>query len=190
MKEIESKYRLCSRMDFLKLLDFLALAKDFQTLENFYLDTKDRDLASQKKMLRLRKGADWKLTLKGPGIRTNGVLEREELEFSVDSIQAKQVLNNGKCAEILEKIGLDKDLLLEITAHSAVKRHLLRHNNMEIAVDHVMLDDGYEYFEVEVEGKSAKTVQQRMADLIEASKVCANPSIKSKHAFALQHTKS
>jgi len=190
MKEIESKYRLCSRMDFLEILGFLDLEENYVQLENFYIDTKDRMLALQKNMLRLRKGIDWKITMKGPSsIHNNSVFEREETEFTVDTIQAENAITNGKWDEIQEKLGLDENLALTVIAHSTVERHTLEQNNMGIAVDRVMLDDGHEYFEIEVEGQSKKAVQQKMIELLASSGVCANPSVKSKYEFALQHTK-
>ena len=189
MKEIESKYRLCSIRDFLALLNYLNLEDAQQRLENFYLDTEDEIMKSKMTMLRLRRGGDWKITLKGPDTPVDGVFEREETEFRIEPEQAERILNRGEAGELPDKLGIDSTKRLIVVAHSVVERHIMRHKDMEIAVDRVMLDDGYEYFELEVEGPSKTAVQEKITDLIETAGICASPSIEPKYAFALQHTK-
>jgi len=189
MKEIESKYQLCSRKDFIALLNHLNLADTQQRLENFYIDTETETMKSKMTMLRLRKGTGWKITLKGPGAPVDGLFEREETEFSIKGEQAEQILKYGRSDEILGRLQMDRTTRLRVVAHSVVKRHVLRRDGMEIAVDMIILDDGYEYFELEVEGPSKTDVQDKITDLIEAAGICASPSIEPKYAFALQHTK-
>lgn len=66
-------------------LDANAQAQGGATLLNVYLDTPERDLASQRAALRLRrKGSQWLQTLKTAGHSVDGLATREEYENPVD----------------------------------------------------------------------------------------------------------
>ena len=194
MKEIESKNTLCSREDFRKLLVFLGLDGGGEEIENFYLDSPDRDLRKVQRMLRLRKTSGWKITIKGPAQRENDVFTREESEFTVDAETVRQILDNGRVLGtsgiIAERAGLSPESSLVVVAHCRVIRHVKRRDSMEIALDHVFLDDGFEYFELEVEAKSAEASRDYTKELLKNTRVCAQASMMSKYAYSLQHTKA
>ena len=186
MPEIESKYRLCSQKDFEHLIEFLGPDTRPEKLENFYFDTRDELMMRGRRMLRLRKGREWVVTLKGPARRDAAMFEREEVEFVVGPGVAQGMLQEGRADGVLRRLGLEPGPV-HMVAHSRVLRYVMRMEGVEIALDHVVLDDGYEYFELEVEGETVSTVEQQTAKLLRSSGVCAEPSVESKYGIALQH---
>ena len=189
MEEIESKNTLCSPEDFQKLLAFLGFDEDGKEIENFYLDTPNLELRKARKMLRLRRDSEWKITLKGPTQEQSGVFTRQEQEFSTSPAHAKNILKTGQSIEVTKWAGLTPEDLLIVVAHCRVIRHTKRTGSMEIALDHVFLDDGTEYFELEVEAESVEKSATYTKALLESARVCARASVMSKYGYSLQHTK-
>lgn len=188
MPEIESKYRLCFRKDFDRLIEFLGDGLQPEQLENFYFEIRDDLAAGGRRMLRLRKvhGRGWLVTLKGPTRRDEAIFEREEKELDVVSAEARAMLEEGRADAVLRRLGLDS-APVHVVAHSRVVRYVMRRQGVEIALDHVFLDDGYEYFELEVEGDTKADVLRQTTKLLKTSGICAEPSTESKYGLALRH---
>ena len=58
---------------------------------NLRFDTPAETLATQACVLRLRRDAESRLTFKGPSVKNNGIVQREEIEFSVSDFDAAQL---------------------------------------------------------------------------------------------------
>src|SRR5512143_2063060 len=67
---------------------------------NLRFDLPDGSLRAQKRVLRLRRDTESKLTYKGAGQNRSGVIDREEIEFVVDSFD--------KARKFLEALGYQK----------------------------------------------------------------------------------
>jgi len=95
-QELEVKYFITKPEAIITRLETLhAVCMQTRTHEfNLRFDTKDMQLTSEKRVLRLRQDTSARLTYKGPGKTRKGVHAREEIEFTVSDFQnAKAFLN-------------------------------------------------------------------------------------------------
>ena len=94
-REIEAKFyvRKLSRIEnrLTELNAHLIQPRVHET--NLRFDTAGRDLRSGGRVLRLRQDDQARLTYKGPSDKTEGVMNREEIEFVVEDFErAKQFI--------------------------------------------------------------------------------------------------
>jgi adenylate cyclase class 2 len=108
---------------------------------NLRFDTAQRSLRSEGKVLRLRMDTSPKMTFKGPGQLTDGVISRKEIEFEIANFDA------GK--ELIESLGY------EIMFFYEKYRRTYEIHNL-----HVMLDElPYGDF-VEIEGEDPEEIRE------------------------------
>ncbi len=109
---------------------------------NLRFDNTNGDLRKEFKVLRLRNDTEAKFTFKGPNEeRSDGVLNRKEIEFSVSSFDAAK--------EFLEALGFKPIAFYE------KYRTTYEWNNV-----HIMLDELPYGFFVEVEGENVNTLRE------------------------------
>ena len=135
-RELEVKFYLAQPEAFKTRLETLhAKCLRPPTYElNLRFDTPDGKLTRAKRVLRLRRDTDVRLTYKGPGKSVDGVLAREEIEFSASDFNQAQAF--------LEALGYQVRMIYE------KKRAIYRLEGAEISLDEMP----YGYFtEIEVE---------------------------------------
>lgn len=105
---------------------------------NYRFDFPNNQLRSNKKVLRLRKDEQAKLTFKGPSHENQGVMSREEIEFVVEDFD--------KAKQLLESLGFTPVVFYEKFR-----------TTYELNDTHIMLDElPYgEFIEIESENISA-----------------------------------
>jgi adenylate cyclase class 2 len=142
MQEIEAKFYVKNfRLVEQCLKEQKAKLVQARTRElNFRFDTPSRELTSSRRVLRLRKDGEARLTFKGPSTRVNGISTKEEIEFIVSDFAHAQ--------KFLQALGYEVSFFYE--KFRAV--YALGHT-------HIMLDKmPYGCF-VEIEGRDQKTIQ-------------------------------
>lgn len=89
-KETEVKFNISNPEYLLETLDIIgAVLMQPSVLEiNLRFDTKNLDLSSQARVLRLRQDSAIHLTYKGPGQIEDGALARQEIEFTLNDFTA------------------------------------------------------------------------------------------------------
>lgn len=107
---------------------------------NLRFDLPDGSLRAQKRVLRLRRDTESKLTYKGPGQNRSGVIDREEIEFVVDSFD--------KAQKFLEALGYQKSMMYE------KYRITYELNDTSIMLDELPYGDF-----VEIEGETNDQIQ-------------------------------
>ena len=113
---------------------------------NIRFDTKERELLKEGRVLRLRQDDAARMTYKSASERRQGILSREEIEFTVGDFQ--------KARQFLEALGFEKMFFYE--KYRAV---------YELGCTHVMLDElPYGAF-VEIEGESDSDIRETAATL-------------------------
>ncbi len=113
---------------------------------NLRFDTPDRALRREGKVLRLRMDTSSKMTFKGPGMATDGVISRKEIEFEIGDFAA------GK--ELIESLGYEETVFYEKYRTTYKANHT-----------HIMLDElPYGDF-VEIEGENVEEINTIAAQL-------------------------
>lgn len=142
-QEIEAKFAVRdlatieARLSALGAVCLVARQAEF----NLRYDAPDRHLSATGQVLRLRRFDDIRITYKGPGVRTNGVLERVEIETTVGNFETAR--------QILESLGYQPIFLYE--KYRAI---------WQLGDRQVMLDEmPYGKF-VEIEAASAEAVHE------------------------------
>jgi adenylate cyclase class 2 len=108
---------------------------------NLRFDLPDGSLRARKQVLRLRRDTESKLTFKGAGQNTNGIIDREEIEFVVEDFE--------KARKFLEALGYQKSISYE------KYRTTYEMNNTSIMLDELP----YGNF-VEIEGESEEKIRE------------------------------
>ena len=107
---------------------------------NLRFDLPDGSLRSAKRVLRLRRSADTRLTYKGPDEDRGGVMARTEIEFTVSDFDTAR--------KFLESLGY-----VEVAVYEKFRA------TYELDAAHVMLDElPYGHF-VEIEGADADSIR-------------------------------
>ena len=107
---------------------------------NLRFDLPDGRLRAEKRVLRLRRDSESKLTYKGPGQNKNGVIDREEIEFIVEDFD--------QARKFLEALGYQKSMMYE-----------KYRTTYEMDHTSIMLDElPYGDF-VEIEGEAEEEIQ-------------------------------
>lgn len=107
---------------------------------NLRFDLPDGSLRAEKRVLRLRRDTESKLTYKGPGQNRNGVIDREEIEFVVEDFD--------QARKFLEALGYQKSMMYE-----------KYRTTYEMDHTSIMLDElPYGDF-VEIEGEAEEKIQ-------------------------------
>jgi adenylate cyclase, class 2 len=113
---------------------------------NLRFDLPDGSLTSQGRVLRLRQDTQARLTYKGAGQNTEGVLDRQEIEFTVE--------DGTKARQFLEALGYQKSMTYEKYRTTYELDHAL-----------IMLDElPYGKF-VEIEGETVEQIRSISARL-------------------------
>ncbi len=146
MQEIEVKFfiqdldRLKTRLE--KLGAYLMQERVLEM--NLRFDLPDASLRAEGRVLRLRQDTATRLTYKGAGQNEDGILSREEIEFTVEDFE--------KAKQLFEALGYQKLVYYE-------KYRTI----YELNETHVMLDElPYGSF-IEIEGENASSIRS-MAD--------------------------
>ena len=113
---------------------------------NLRFDLPDGSLTSEGKVLRLRKDTQARLTFKGAGQNTSGVLDRQEIEFVVEE--------EGKARQFLEALGYRK------SAYYEKYRATYEMDNTLIMLDELPFGNF-----VEIEGQTVEQIQSVAAKL-------------------------
>jgi adenylate cyclase class 2 len=108
---------------------------------NLRFDLPDGSLRAQKRVLRLRHDTESKLTYKGAGQNTNGVIDREEIEFVVEDFE--------QARKFLEALGYQKSLSYE------KYRTTYQVNDTSIMLDELPYGDF-----VEIEGEADDRIRE------------------------------
>jgi adenylate cyclase class 2 len=141
-QETEAKFYVL-HLDTIKtrLDQFAARLVQSRVLEtNLRFDLPDGSLRAQKRVLRLRRDTESKLTYKGAGQNKNGMIDREEIEFVVDDFD--------KAQKFLEALGYQKSMMYE-----------KYRTTYEMDHTSIMLDElPYGDF-VEIEGEAEEEIQ-------------------------------
>jgi adenylate cyclase class 2 len=113
---------------------------------NLRFDLPDGSLTAQGRVLRLRQDTQARLTYKGAGQNTEGVLDRQEIEFTVE--------DGTKARQFLEALGYQKSMIYEKYRTTYELDHAL-----------IMLDElPYGNF-VEIEGETVEQIRSLSARL-------------------------
>src|SRR6266511_998210 len=89
-----------------RLQEMQARLIQLRVLEtNLRFDLPNGSLSSQRRVLRLRRDIESKLTYKAAGQNKRGIIDREEIEFVVD--------NFDKARQFLEALGYQKTMVYE-----------------------------------------------------------------------------
>lgn len=108
---------------------------------NYRFDFPNNELRKNKKVLRLRKDEQAKLTFKGPSYENQGVVSREEIEFVVEDFE--------KAKGLLESLGFTPVVFYEKFR-----------TTYELNQTHIMLDElPYGEF-VEIEGEDINAIKE------------------------------
>ena len=124
---------------------------------NIRFDLPDASLRSERRVLRLRRDTDARLTYKDPSQNEQGVLSRREIEFTVEDFD--------KAKDFLEALGYRPIFYYEkyrTTYMLEYTRKLVgfRQQAVELQSCHIMLDElPYGNF-VEIEGESVEQIQE------------------------------
>jgi adenylate cyclase, class 2 len=142
-QEIEVKFYLADierfRENAVKAGAELITARVYEL--NLRFDTPQRDLTQQRRVLRLRKDDNNRITYKGPGKEDQLVAVRQEIEFQVSDFDAAQ--------QLLEALGYEVSIRYE---KYRTTYHLM---NAEVVLDELP----YGNF-VEIEAPDGETVQR------------------------------
>lgn len=112
--------------------------------QNIRFDLPDASLRSQRRVLRLRRDTEARLTYKDPSQNEQGVLSRREIEFTVEDFD--------KAKELLEALGYQPVFHYEKYRTT----YALQHSGGSV---HVMIDElPYGNF-VEIEGESLESIR-------------------------------
>jgi adenylate cyclase class 2 len=147
MLEVEAKFYV---MDLAKIESHLR-ELDAQLIQpriletNIRFDLPDASFRSERRVLRLRRDTDARLTYKDPSQNEQGVLSRREIEFTVDDFD--------KAKQFLEALGYQPIFFYE------KHRTTYELQTAEASV-HIMLDElPYGNF-VEIEGETVEQIQE------------------------------
>lgn len=113
---------------------------------NLRFDTQNHELSEKNQILRLRRNDEYLLTFKGPGVNEDGVLSRQEIEFSVSDFDAAR--------HILELLGYQVQVIYEKF------RTVYQVGALEIALDELP----YGQF-IEIEGPEPRPILDMMKKL-------------------------
>lgn len=147
-QEIEAKYTVRSLEPLqARLLELGAVCSVPRQMEyNLRYDTPDRHLSETGQVLRLRRYDDIRITYKGPGKRSQGVLERTEIETTLGDFDSARL--------IIESLGYAPIFLYE--KYRAI---------WQLEDSQIMLDEMPFGKFVEIEAADAAQVRQLAAQL-------------------------
>ncbi len=142
-QEIEVKFLLRDYAALIQKIDDLHLPCSQERIHEFNLryDLADGSLVAQKQVLRLRKDSHARLTFKGPGVMSEDVLLRKEIEVEVSDFETTR--------RLLESLGYQVVMMYE----KYRANYLL--DSLVISVDETPLG-----LFVELEGESPAQVRQ------------------------------
>jgi len=198
--EIEIKLLLGSFPDYLKLVGFLGPLDDEQHHANGYFDTHDRQLARQKRVLRVRaENHRGLVTLKGVGSHAGLAVIREEIEAEIELGLALEVLRGFTDPAKLdvepirrlkkEFRGLALVPTLQFRNERRIKRFAIGDYQYVLEIDKTEFADGSVDYELEVEvprREQIEVVEDRLRKLFESLGIPFEKQSLSKFERALQ----
>ena len=169
--EIEAKV-LLSKKDYEKLLESITFDPKVKKQENFFLDSKERELKKYNIMVRLRKRDGYKLTLKAP--LSEGLLEKNQKinETDAQKLIEKNVFPQGEIYDFLEMLHINISQL-KILASLATERQETTFNGYPINISKNTYGKKVDY-ELEADSDSRQKSEGIIKD------ICSKYDIKFK----------
>lgn len=169
--EIEAKV-LLSKKDYEKLLESITFDPKVKKQENFFLDSKERELKKYNIMVRLRKRDGYKLTLKAP--LSEGLLEKNQKinETDAQKLIEKNVFPQGEIYDFLEMLHINISHL-KILASLATERQETTFNGYPINISKNTYGKKVDY-ELEADSDSRQKSEGIIKD------ICSKYDIKFK----------